>query len=92
VADDGCAQASSIARRYAIGKEHLGMGALTGARNFECRRYTEFIAGLHERPRIIPSFRLVKIDGQEVATVDLQQRIVANRVITGQVLVYHRIG
>ena len=61
------------------------------ARNFQRGRHTELVAGLHERSRVIPPFRLVEIDGKEVAAVVLHQRIDADRVLTGQMVLDHRV-
>ncbi len=91
MADDGRAQAPGITGGNAAGEEHPSVCAFSGARDFQCGRHSELVAGLHERSRVIPPFRLVEIDGQEVATVVLQQWIDANRVIAGQMLVDHRV-
>lgn len=92
VTDDCRAETPHITRRHAAGEEHPGVGATAGARDLQRSRYAKGIARLHKRPRIVPPFRLVEVDRQEIAAVALQQWVHPDRVLTGKVVVDHRIG
>ena len=91
VADDGRAQAAGIASRHPPSEKHPGVRALAGARNLQRRRHAQLVTGLDERTGILSPLGLVEIDCQEIAGVVLQQRIDADRVLAGQVVVDHRI-
>lgn len=92
VTDDSRAQAPCITGRNTPCEKHPGVCALTGARNLQRGGHAEFVTGLHECTGIVPPFRLVEVDREEIAAVVFQQRIHPDRVLTGQVVVDHRIG
>ena len=92
MADDGRTQTTRIPRRYRIGEKHPGVRALAGAGNLQRRGHTQFGAGQDEGLGILAPIGLVEIDRQEMAGVALQQRIDADCVLTGQMVVDHRIG
>ncbi len=72
MADDRRAQATGIAGGNASGEEHPCMRAIPGPRDFQCRRNTQFFAGLHEGSRVVTPVGLVKIDSQKIAGIILQ--------------------
>lgn len=68
------------------------MRSIAGSGNFQCRRNTEFLAGLHVGLRIITPVSFIKVHSKEIAGIVLEQWIDANRMFTGQVTVDHLIG
>lgn len=83
---------ASIPRRDSRRKEHPRVRALAGARNLQRGRYAEVTAGLHESPGIIAPLGIVEVHCQEAATVVLQQRIDADGVAAGEVVVEGLVG
>ena len=92
VADDGRTQTTRIARRYRTGEKHPGVRALARAGYLQCRRHAQFSTRLDEGLGILAPVGLIEIDCQEMTGVAFQQRIDADGVFAGQMVVDHRIG
>jgi hypothetical protein len=87
MADERSAQAPGVARGDPAGEEHPRMRALSRARDLQRCRHAELAAGAHEGASVLAPLRVVEVHGQEVAAVVLQQRIDADSVAAGQVVV-----
>ncbi len=87
MADDGRAQAAGITRRHPASEKHPDVRPFAGSRNLERRRDTEFGTRLHESPGIFSPLGFVEIDGEKMTGIVLQQRIDADCVLTGQMVV-----
>ena len=92
MADDGGTQAPSIACRHPTGEKHPDMGALARAGNLQRRRYTQLLTRANYRAGILAPIGLIKIDGQKMAGVILQERINTHSVATSKMIVNHIIG
>ena len=90
MADDGRAQAAGIAGRHPASEKYPGVRPIAGARNLEGNGHVKFATRLHEGAGVLSPFGFVEIDGEEMASVVLQQGIDADRVLTGQMVVDDR--
>jgi len=92
VADDCRAEAARVTGGDSICEEDPGMCAVARARDLQRDRRAELTTGKHKRLRIIPPVSFIEVHGKEVAGVVGQQRIGADRVITGQMLEQDGVG
>ena len=90
VADDGRAQAAGVTGRHPAGEEYPSVRAIPGAGNLQGNGHAQLVARLHEGAGILSPLGFVEIDGEEMAGVILQQRIDADRVLAGQMVVDDR--
>lgn len=68
------------------------MGAIAGTRNFQCDRYTQLATRLGEGLRIGAPVSIVEVHCEEVAAVIGQQRIYADGVVAGKMIVDRLVG
>ncbi len=87
VADYGRTEAARIPGRHGGRKENPGMGARAGAGNFQGDRHAKLAAGSGKSLGIVAPVGLVKIDGEEMASVAGEQRIDTDDMVAGKVVV-----
>lgn len=86
VADYGRTEAARIPGQHGGQKENPGIGARAGAGNFQGDRHAKLAAGSGKSLGIVAPVGLVKIDGEEMASVAGEQRIDTDDMVADKVV------
>ena len=92
MADQSAPELPGLAGRNRPGKKDPGVSTVAGAGNLQRCRNAEFPAGLHESLGILPPVGLIEVSREKIAAVIAQERVDADGLFSGQMVVDHLIG